>query len=265
MAKLVISGDGKMGTMLAQGLDKVDGFEVVGLVSPLADSPEGTSEVIEGKSIPWSRLPRPVIEATGPDVLVDFTHADFAPVVIAAAVSSGVRPVVGTSGLDDEYLQEMRTQCDSAGIGGLYAANFAIGAVVLQHLAKIASRFFERAELIELHHEGKVDAPSGTALAIAEAMRAGRGSDFEFNRPELTHIDGTRSGELSGIGIHSIRLPGFVASHEIIFGDVEQKLTIRHDSIGRDSFLPGVTLGIQAVLASSDFIVGLESIIGLEG
>ena len=111
MAKLVISGDGKMGTMLAQGLDKVDGFEVVGLVSPLADSPEGTSEVIEGKSIPWSRLPRPVIEATGPDVLIDFTHADFAPVVIAAAVSSGVRPVVGTSGLDDEYLQEMRAQC----------------------------------------------------------------------------------------------------------------------------------------------------------
>jgi len=264
MANLVVSGDGRMGSMLIQGLEKESDFDVVGVISPLAEESAGKMHTPRGSEIPWSRDPADLINMVRPDVVIDFTNAEFTPSLVDACMEYGVRPVIGTSGVDEITIERLSAYCTANNLGSVYAANFAVGAVILSHLAKIASRFFERAEVIELHHEGKVDAPSGTAIALAEAMHAGRGSDFIFNKPELTHVDGTRDGNLGGVGIHSVRLPGFVASHEVIFGDASQTLTLRHDSIGRDSFLPGVSLAIREALRLNHLVVGLESLIGLE-
>lgn len=263
MTNLVVSGDGRMGSMLIQGLEQESDFEIVGVISPLASQSSGNMNTPRGIEIPWSRDPLDLLRTVKPDVVIDFTNAEFTPSLVAASLEYGVRPVIGTSGVDEITIGRLSAYCADSGLGGVYAANFAVGAVILSHLSKIASRFFERAEVIELHHEGKVDAPSGTAIALAEAMRLGRGSDFIFNKPELTHVEGTRDGNLGGVGIHSVRLPGFVASHEVIFGDASQTLTLRHDSIGRDSFLPGVSLAIRKTLELDHLVVGLESLIGL--
>ena len=146
----------------------------------------------------------------------------------------------------------------------MIAPNFAIGAVVLMHVAEIAGRFFDSAEIIELHHHGKVDAPSGTARETALRMRAARGSDFARPPdPELVRVEGTRGGVEGGVGIHSVRLPGLVAHQEVIFGGLGQTLTFRHDSTGRDSFMPGVLLAIREVMQRDALVEGLDTLVGL--
>jgi 4-hydroxy-tetrahydrodipicolinate reductase len=160
-------------------------------------------------------------------------------------------------------LDALRAGCAERKLGAVVAPNFALGAVVLMHLAQIASRYFDAAEIIELHHDGKVDAPSGTALETARLMRAARGADFAHPEPELTHIDGTRGGVEGGVGIHSVRLPGLVAHQEVLLGGQGQTLSLRHDSTGRDSFVPGILLAIREVMRREELVVGLDALIGL--
>jgi len=130
-------------------------------------------------------------------------------------------------------------------------------------MAAIAARFFDSAEIIELHHDRKVDTPSGTAVSTAHLMREARGSDFQANTPELEHLPHARGAQTGGIPIHSIRLPGYVASQEVIFGGLGQTLTLRHDTTGRESFMPGVTLAIREVLNRDHLVVGLDQLVGL--
>src|SRR5690606_12355967 len=156
-----------------------------------------------------------------------------------------------------------RAGCAEAGLGGVYAANFAIGAVLLMHMSTIAARFFDSAEIIELHHDRKVDSPSGTAVSTARIMREARGRDFLANTSDLETIEGARGARDGGIPIDSVRLSGFVASQEVIFGGQGQTLTIGHDSIGRDSFMPGVVLAVRGVMKRSELIVGLDPVVGL--
>jgi len=141
------------------------------------------------------------------------------------------------------------------------AANFAIGAVLMMHFAAQAARFFDNAEIIELHHDQKVDAPSGTAKTTAELMRAARKDPFVHPLTEKETVPGTRGGELGGIAIHSVRLPGLVAHQEVIFGGLGQTLTIRHDSTGRDSFMPGVIAATRAVMGIDHLVVGLDELL----
>ena len=213
--------------------------------------------------VPYYTDIRHAIEHAVPDVVVDFTNAQFSARLVDAALEHGVRPVIGTSGISDEVLGRLRAGCAERQLGGVVAANFALGAVVLLHLAKIAARYFDYAEIIELHHAGKVDAPSGTALQTARDMRAARGSDFEYPEPELEHVPGARGAVEGGVGLHSIRLPGLVAHQEVLFGGQGQTLTLRHDSTGRDSFMPGVLLAVREVMQRDVLVEGLDTLIGL--
>lgn len=189
----------------------------------------------------------------GVEVAVDFTSADFAPEHVAWAIEHGVHVVVGTTGFEvDEAWREAPT-------GVFVAPNFAIGAVLMQRFAAQAARHLSAVEIVELHHDGKADAPSGTAAATADAVAAARPDDW--TGPASESVPGVRGGERAGIRIHSIRLPGLVAHQEVIFGGRGQTLTIRHDSTDRTSFVPGVLMAIRWVPAHPGLTVGLDAIL----
>jgi 4-hydroxy-tetrahydrodipicolinate reductase len=148
-------------------------------------------------------------------------------------------------------------------LGVVMAPNFAIGAVLMMHFAAIAAPYFDAAEVIELHHDRKVDSPSGTAKATAEMMRAAREANFLHRRSDREPIPGARGAEAGGVAIHSVRLPGLVAHQEVIFGGLGQTLTIRHDTTGRDSFMPGVLLATREVMRLEKLVLGLDRLMGL--
>ncbi len=184
------------------------------------------------------------IRRSGAAVVVDFTHPSAGSRNTETILRSGARPVVGTTGFDAAGIARLRELAASVRLGGLIAPNFAIGAVLLMKFAAEASRFLPDVEIIELHHDQKADAPSGTAVKTAELIAERRGKP----RPppaEVQTIAGVRGGRSHGIPIHSVRLPGFVAHEEVIFGGLGQVLTLRHDSLSRTSFMPGVVLAIR--------------------
>ena len=260
--RVVVSGTGKMGKEILAAVCADPELEPVGVLEKFSAEeyvslPDGSGLVHLDKD------PQALFARCRPDVVIDFTNAEWAPVVARAALEAGVRLVIGTTSLSSDVLAEMERSCKEKGLGAVAASNFAIGAVLMMHLAKVAARHFDSAEIIELHHDQKADAPSGTAIATAQAMAAGRGAPFE--RP-VTHketLAGTRGGAQDGITIHSVRLPGLVAHQEVIFGGRGQTLIIRHDSTGRDSFLPGILLATKEVMNRQELVRGLGPLIGL--
>jgi 4-hydroxy-tetrahydrodipicolinate reductase len=164
--RIVVSGSGHMGTQVLEAIAREDGLEPVGVIEKYA---KADSVEVPGSaaSIPMSVDPAALIAACRPDVVIDFTNAEWAPAVAMAAVAAGARPVIGTSGLPEEFVAALRAECAAKGVGAFIAPNFAIGAVVMIHLAKVAARFFDYVEITEMHQERKVDAPSGTAVATA--------------------------------------------------------------------------------------------------
>ena len=260
--RVLVSGGGKMGRAIVDALAADPSVEPVGVVDNLASA--GTWPLPSGATIPLLGDAAAAFDATTPDVVIDFTNAAWTPILTAAALERGVRLVIGTSGLSDDYVASLVTQCRERKIGGVIAANFAIGAVLLMHMAAIASRFFDSAEIIELHHDQKVDAPSGTSIATARGMLAARGErPFARNEPDTQTIAGSRTAALDGVTIHSVRLPGLVAHQEVIFGGLGQTLTIRHDSNGRDSFMPGILLATREVMRREEMVIGLDVLVGL--
>tara|TARA_Y100000588_G_scaffold301404_1_gene323275 strand:+ start:3728 stop:4504 length:777 start_codon:yes stop_codon:yes gene_type:complete len=257
MIRVVISGTGQMGTLIIGAVEDEDDMSPVGILEPI--SPIHSSS----DGLPLQSDPGELFRATSPDVVVDFTNAEAAPALVEAALEYNVCPVIGTSGIADKTLKRLREGCAKQGLGAVVAPNFAIGAVLLMYMARLGSQYFHSAEIIELHHDEKVDAPSGTALMTARLMREMRTSNFRHNEPALTHIDGTRGGVEGGVGIHSVRLPGLVAHQEVIFGGQGQTLTLRHDSTGRDSFVPGVLLAIREVIEQDHLVEGLDQLVGL--
>lgn len=254
--RVVVSGSGKMGRQVAAAVAAAPGMSVVAYVDGLA----GEGEV---DGLPLFADPARCFAATPADVAIDFTNAAWTPLLAPAALEQGVRLVVGTSGLPDEFLQTLAEQAAARKIGAVVASNFAIGAVLMMHFARQAARFFDNAEVIELHHDQKVDAPSGTAKTTAELMRAARKEPFLYPPTEKETLPGARGAELGGIAIHSVRLPGLVAHQEVIFGGLGQTLTIRHDSTGRESFMPGVLAATRAVMQLDHLVVGLDELFGL--
>ena len=197
------------------------------------------------------------------DVVVDFTNASGALSAIKMCCSSGKSIVVGSTGMTEKDIDEVKNLAHTSKSGIFIAPNFAIGMAVMMHLTKVASRFFKYADLTETHHEAKIDSPSGTAIAIAQAAASGKSDSFDSNIPEKQTIVGTRGGIHQGINIHSARMPGRVAHHEIVFGELGQTLSIRHDSINRQSFMPGVVMAINHVNKNPGLTIGLENILGL--
>jgi 4-hydroxy-tetrahydrodipicolinate reductase len=211
--------------------------------------------------IPIGRDVESMILRVKPQVMVDFTHPEAVMENVRVALRLGVVPVVGTTGLTTANLQEIEAQCAATGTGCFVAPNFAIGAVLMTYFSGIASKYFTAAEIIELHHEGKADAPSGTALRTAEQMLAARGKRFEDGNTTKTFVEGARGGDVDGVHIHSVRLPGLVAHQEVLFGGLGQTLSIRHDSINRESFMPGVMVAIRRVPEVRGLVVGLEELL----
>ena len=201
----------------------------------------------------------------GADVAVDFTVAAAARENLAWCASHGVHAVVGTTGLSEGDIEELRRLFPGAGGAAncIVAPNFAIGAVLMMRFAELAAPWFETAELIELHHDNKADAPSGTAMLTAQRMAA---ASQEWG-PDPTKdevVSGARGGEApGGIHIHSVRLKGLVAHQEVLFGTTGQSLTIRHDSYDRSSFMPGVLLAVKAVAERPGVTVGLDALLGI--
>jgi 4-hydroxy-tetrahydrodipicolinate reductase len=197
-----------------------------------------------------------------PAVMVDFTHPDSVYENVRSAIAYGVRPVVGTTGLSPQQIQELAEFADKASMGCLLIPNFSIGMVLLQQAAIQASQYFDHVEIIELHHNQKADAPSGTALQTAELL-AELGKTYNpASVTETEKIPGSRGGlAAENIRIHSLRLPGLIAHQEVIFGAPGQVYTLRHDTSDRACYMPGVLLAIRKVLTLKSLIYGLEKIL----
>jgi 4-hydroxy-tetrahydrodipicolinate reductase len=201
--------------------------------------------------------------APGADVLVDFTTGAAAPALLLRAAEAGLHVVSGTSGLPSSALDELDRALQAHQRGGLWAANFAIGGALMMHFARIAARFMDAAEIIELHHDGKVDAPSGTAVQTARDIRSSHGADLADPPVERWTLEGARGAASGGVRIHSVRLPGFNAHQEVLFGSLGQILTIRHDALGREAYVPGVVLAVNHVSKQLGLVRGLAPLMGL--
>jgi len=205
------------------------------------------------------------IRHSGALVVVDFTQPSAAVLNTRKIIESGAHPVVGTTGFRPEDIEALADLSSRLGRGGLIAPNFAIGAVLLMKFAGEAARYLPSVEIIELHHDQKLDAPSGTALKTAEMIRkmAPGGPPSAAAAAHKESVPGVRGGRYLGIPIHSVRLPGYVAHEEVLFGGVGQVLSIRHDSLSRASFMPGVILAIRKVPRLKTLYYGLETILDL--
>ncbi|MCH6268541.1 MULTISPECIES: 4-hydroxy-tetrahydrodipicolinate reductase [Neobacillus] len=195
------------------------------------------------------------------DVLIDLTTPEFGMLHAKTALSYNVRPVVGTTGFSKENLEELERLCKEKELGCIIAPNFAIGAVLMMKFSQLAAKYFRDVEIIELHHDKKLDAPSGTAVKTAEMISAVREAKKQGHENEKETITGARGAEFDGMHIHSVRLPGLIAHQQVLFGSDGQTLTIRHDSYNRESFMSGVKVAVETVMKHNSFVYGLENIL----
>ena len=199
---------------------------------------------------------------TGTEVIVDFTHPDSVMKNLEFAITNGIHVVVGTTGFDDKKLSELKNLLSkNTKVGALIAPNFGLGAVLMMQFSQKAAQYFESDEIIELHHANKVDAPSGTAIRTAELITDARKQSKKGAMPDAskTIIPGARGAKVGDVPIHSVRSHGYVAHQEVIFGDAGETLSIRHDSINRAGFMPGVLIGVRNVAKHPGLTVGLEN------
>jgi len=261
--RVVVNGAlGRMGREVVRAVLSDPELRLVGAVE--SSAPQPYLPVPEHPDlIPFSSELDSLLEKTCPDVVVDFTQAHVAMEALRTTLPLKVNMVTGTTGLSDGDVEEIRELCDRYSVGVVLAPNFSVGAVLLMHLASIAGKFFSNAEIVEMHHDKKIDAPSGTALATARMMTEARGSRFVYPSTEKEILAGVRGGEVGGLAVHSIRLPGVMASQEVILGGQGQTLLLRHDATSRESYMPGVILSVKEVVKTPGLIVGLDKLLGL--
>ncbi|EST10536.1 4-hydroxy-tetrahydrodipicolinate reductase [Sporolactobacillus laevolacticus] len=195
------------------------------------------------------------------DVLIDFTNPEAGKRNLQKAIDYGVRPVIGTSGFSNEEVESYKQQMDEKKLGGIIAPNFAIGAVLVMKFSQMAAKYFPDAEIIELHHDKKKDAPSGTAIKTAELMAKSRQPKKQGAEDEKETLVGARGADFDGMRIHSVRLPGLIAHQEVLFGGKGELLTLRHDSMDRASFMTGVHYAAKTVMDLDTLVYGLENIL----
>jgi 4-hydroxy-tetrahydrodipicolinate reductase len=193
------------------------------------------------------------------DLLVDFTNPQSVFTNAKEAIKAGVVPVIGATGLDEEEIAELEELGKEHNVGIFIAPNFALGAILMMKFARETAKYFSHVDIIEYHHDNKLDAPSGTALKTAEMISQIRKPMMQGNPNEYEKIPGSRGGDVNGIRIHSVRLPGLVAHQEVIFGGSGQTLTIRHDAYTRETYMPGVLLAIRKSYQMKGLVVGLEN------
>lgn len=242
----VLGATGKVGSAVVAGVEKADDLQLAAKVSA-------------GDSLQ-------VLVDEGVDVIVDFTTPNAVMDNLEFCINNGIHCVVGTTGFDDERYQKVRDWCAAnEGVGVLIAPNFAISAVLTMAFARQAAPFFESAEVVEFHHPNKLDAPSGTAVKTAQGIADARKEAGLTEMPDATEqaLDGSRGASVDGVPVHAVRMQGMVAHEEVIFGTTEQSLTIRQDSYGRESFVPGVLTGVREVANRPGLTIGLDAYLGL--
>jgi 4-hydroxy-tetrahydrodipicolinate reductase len=242
----VLGARGRMGTEVCRAVNAADDLELVAMV----DVGDWMFSVADA----------------GAQVVVDFTHPAVVMDNIRWCVDNGIHCVVGTTGFTGQRLATVRQWCaERPDLGILVAANFALGAVLSMRFAELAARFYESVEIIELHHPNKADAPSGTAARTAELIARARQKAGMADPPDATSqaAEGARGALVDGVRVHSVRLSGLVAHQEVLFGAAGETLTIRHDSVDRASFMPGVLLAVRSVASRPGLTVGLETLLDL--
>jgi 4-hydroxy-tetrahydrodipicolinate reductase len=259
----VLGATGRMGQATCKAVLDAPELELAAVVArstgvgrPLRDLvPGAPEELLVGEHLSD-------LLAAETEVVVDFSRPEATAAAARGLLPEGVHLVSGTTGLSAELMDDLAAMAGKAEHGNVvWAPNFALGAVLAMHFAAVAGRFYPAAEVIELHHQAKADAPSGTALRTARAIAAARERAPAGEGSES--VAGVRGGEVDGVRVHSVRLPGLVAHQEVIFGGQGEVLTLRHDSLDRSSFMPGVLLAIQAVTTRPGLTVGLEPLLGL--
>lgn len=242
----VIGAAGRMGSEVVRALNAAPDIECVAQL----DAGDDLQALVEAKA----------------EVVVEFTHPGAVMDNLAFCIEHGIHAVVGTTGFDDKRLATLRAQlAASPHTSVLVAANFGIGAVLMMKFAALAAPLFESVEIIELHHPDKVDAPSGTARTTAQGIAAARAAAGTPAAPDATNtgIDGARGADVEGVPVHSVRLRGLVAHQEVLFGGVGETFTLRHDSLDRTSFMPGVLLAVRNVSQAPGLTVGIDHLLGL--
>lgn len=242
----VLGGRGKVGEQVCKAVAEAQDLDLVAVV----DAGDWLFNVADA----------------GAQVVVDFTHPDVVMENVRFCVDQGIHAVVGTTGWDAPKFDQVRAWLEpKPELGVLVAPNFAIGAVLSMRFAAMAARFYESVEIVELHHPAKVDAPSGTAARTAELVAAARTDAAMSPAPDATtsEFDGARGALLHGVRVHSVRLAGLVAHQEVLFGTQGETLTLRHDSLDRSSFVPGVLLGVRQISSRPGLTVGLEHLLEL--
>jgi 4-hydroxy-tetrahydrodipicolinate reductase len=242
----VLGARGRMGQQVCRAVDAADDLELVAMV----DAGDWLFSVADA----------------GSQVLVDFTHPDVVMDNIRFAIDQRINAVVGTTGFTAERVDTVRGWlADAPGVGVLIAPNFGIGAVLSMRFAQLAARFYDSAEVIELHHPGKADAPSGTAIRTAQLIASARADAGLGPCPDATAqtLDGARGADVDGVRVHALRVAGMVAHQEIVFGSNGETLSIRHDSLDRVSFMPGVLMAVRTVASRPGLTIGLESLLDI--
>jgi 4-hydroxy-tetrahydrodipicolinate reductase len=257
----VMGAAGRMGTTVCRAVLAASDMELVAVIDPPHEGRPLDDFGVGGTGLTLSML-GPEVKKAEPSVAIDFTHVEAARGNLRWCGMNGVHAVVGTTGLTPGDLQDLSGMFDGQRANAIIAPNFAIGAVLMMQLAAIAAPWFESAEIIELHHDNKRDAPSGTALLTAKRM-AETSTEWTPDPTETHVLEGARGGEgPAGIRIHSVRLNGMVAHQEVLLGTTGQSLTIRHDSYDRTSFMPGVLLAVREVATRPGVTIGLDTLLG---
>ena len=257
----VLGAAGRMGATVCRAVLDAPDMELVAVVDPPHEGRPLDDFGVAGTGLTLSML-GPQVKAAAPAVAVDFTHVEAARGNLRWCALNGVHAVVGTTGLTGDDFHDLTALFDGERANAVIAPNFAIGAVLMMQLAAIAAPWFESAEIIELHHDNKADAPSGTALLTAQRI-AETSTEWTPDPTKSHTLAGARGGEgPAGIRIHSVRLRGLVAHQEVLLGTTGQSLTIRHDSYDRTSFMPGVLLAVREVANRPGLTVGLDTLLG---
>jgi len=257
----VFGAAGKMGQAVCRAVHEADGLELVATVDPFAAG-RSVGDLVPGIDLAITDSPQALLDA-GAEVVVDFTVLEAARANLDWCAANGVHAVVGTTGFSADDLERYAAAFGDSEANALIAANFAIGAVLMMRFAELAAPWFETGEIIELHHDAKADAPSGTAVVTAQRMAAASG-EWAPDPTRTVIAEGARGGLVAGaIPVHSVRLRGLVAHQEVLFGTTGQSLSIRHDSYDRTSFMPGVVLAVRGVADLPGLTLGIESLLGI--
>lgn len=262
MRVLVAGVCGNMGQLVAQTVSKAPDLLLVAGVDPAgAGADLGQKALGRRSGMTIESSVTAAISRAAPHVMVDFTAPDAVFANVGQALSRGVACVVGTTGLSDENLAEIGRLCDQHDTPAIVAPNFSIGACLMMRFAEEAASRYDYAQVMEMHHPGKKDAPSGTALMTARRMAEARGADMRWPQPEHFGLEGVLGGQMAGIGIHAARMDGVVADQRVLFGGPGETLSIEHRTTSRECFMPGVLLAIRRVRGEKGLIIGLAKLL----